>query len=59
MQVGVSAQEVQAVLPEVVTQAPISGEYLTVYYDKLVPLLIEAIKDLSDKIEKLENGVTN
>ena len=59
MQVGVSAQEVQAVLPEVVTEAPISGEYLTVYYDKLVPLLIEAIKDLSDKIEKLENGVTN
>ena len=59
MQVGVSAQEVQAVLPEVVTQAPISDEYLTVYYDKLVPLLIEAIKELSDKIEKLENGVTN
>ena len=59
MQVGVSAQEVQAVLPEVVTEAPISDEYLTVYYDKLVPLLIEAIKDLSDKIEKLENGVTN
>ena len=59
MQVGVSAQEVQAVLPEVVTQAPVSNEYLTVYYDKLVPLLIEAIKDLSDKIEKLENGVTN
>lgn len=59
MQVGVSAQEVQAVLPEVVTQAPISDEYLTVYYDKLVPLLIEAIKDLSDKVEKLENGVTN
>ena len=59
MQVGVSAQEVQAVLPEVVTQAPVSNEYLTVYYDKLVPLLIEAIKDLSDKIEKLSDGVTN
>ena len=59
MQVGVSAQEVQAVLPEAVTQAPISDEYLTVGYDKLVPLLIEAIKDLSDKIEKLENAVTN
>ena len=47
------------VLPEAVTQAPISDEYLTVGYDKLVPLLIEAVKDLSDKIEKLENAVTN
>jgi hypothetical protein len=53
-QVGVSAQEVEAVLPEVVTEAPISAEYKTVYYDKLVPLLIEAIKELSDKVKTLE-----
>ena len=54
LQVGVSAQEVEAVLPEVVTEAPISAEYKTVYYDKLVPLLIEAIKELSDKVKVLE-----
>jgi hypothetical protein len=53
-QVGVSAQEVEAVMPEVVTEAPISAEYKTVYYDKLVPLLIEAIKELSDKVKILE-----
>ncbi len=64
MQVGVSAQEVKAVLPEVVSAAPFdldekgeskSGEnYMTVNYEKLVPLLIEAIKELTAKVEALE-----
>jgi hypothetical protein len=52
-EVGVSAQEVQRVQPEVVAPAPIDDKYLTVRYEKLVPLLIEAIKELSAKVEKL------
>ena len=58
-QVGVSAQEVEAVLPEIVTQAPVSSEYKTIYYDKLVPLLIEGIKTLNEKVDKLENKIDN
>ena len=56
LQVGVSAQEIQRVLPEAVTEAPISDEYLTVWYEKLVPLLIEAIKEQQKQIEYLKEN---
>lgn len=68
-QVGVLAQEIQQILPEAVKHAPFdiavdadgveyskSGEtYLTVQYEKLVPLLVEAIKELTKRVEELES----
>ena len=74
IQLGLSAQEVEKVLPEVIRIAPFdqarddddnliskSGEnYLTLDYAKLVPVLIEAIKELEQKVNnltiKLENN---
>ena len=68
-QVGVIAQEIEDVLPQIVVPAPfdigqnedgteysISGEnYKTVMYEKLTPLLIQAIKELTERIEVLES----
>ncbi len=53
-EVGVSAQQVQAVQPEVVAPAPIDDKYLTVKYERLVPLLIEAIKELDGELQSIK-----
>ena len=59
-QVGVSAQQVQSVLPEAVKQQELDGEeILTVKYEKLVPILIEAIKELNAKVEALEQKLSD
>ena len=61
MEVGVSAQEVEQILPQIVKPAPIDQQYKTVDYSRLVPLLIEAVKELSQKLSKLEAkyGITS
>lgn len=52
-QVGVLAQEVEAVMPLLVTNSAFEG-YKTVRYDKITALLIEAVKELSAKVASLE-----
>jgi hypothetical protein len=58
-EVGVSAQEVQKVMPEVIAPAPIDEQYLTVKYERMVPLLIEAIKELKQQVDDIKNQLNN
>ena len=51
--VGVIAQEVEKVVPEIVETREHDG-YKAVKYEKLVPLLINAINDLKAEIEELK-----
>ena len=55
--VGLIAQEIEKVLPEAVITRD-SG-YLAVDYHKIVPLLVEAIKELSGKVEALEQKLSD
>ena len=52
---GVIAQQVEAVLPEAVALRDTG--YLGVRYETLVPLLIESIKDLNNKIEQHDKEI--
>ena len=53
-EVGLSAQTMQNVMPEIVTTAPIDDKYLTIWYEKTVPLLVEAIKELANEVEEIK-----
>lgn len=53
LEVGISAQKCYEVLPEITDPAPIDPEYLTVHYERLSALLINAINELDDKLESV------
>lgn len=56
-QIGLLAQEVEAVVPEVVSTG--DDGYKSVDYAKLVPLLIESIKDLKQKLNIMQEEINS
>ena len=73
-EIGLSAQEIQKYYPEVVSIAPFdakydeetkeliskSGEkYLTLDYERIVPILLQGIKDLNNIVEKMQENEKN
>jgi hypothetical protein len=72
--IGMSAQEVKSVFPEIVCTAPCdidtdmnSGEprsrtgmdLLTVRYERLVPIIIQSLKELTERVSYVEHVVHN
>ena len=51
--VGVIAQEIEEVLPEVVTTR--GNGFKAVKYEKIVPLLIESIKELKKEVDEIKH----
>lgn len=52
--IGVIAQELEQIIPQAVYND--KDGYKTVAYDKIIPLLIESIKDLKREIDELKSG---
>jgi hypothetical protein len=71
-EVGLSAQQVEKILPEIIDLAPFDSEYiegrltsksgenyLTLHYERLIPLLVEAIKEQQKQIDELKDKIKN
>ena len=57
VELGFIAQEVEKIVPEVVTKDKTNEEYRSIKYDKLVALLVEAIKEQQKQIDSLKKNV--
>ena len=53
-EIGFIAQDVVKVVPEVVSKMSSGADTLGVAYTQLIPVLVEAVKELSAKVEALE-----
>jgi hypothetical protein len=61
LQVGLSAQDVESVLPEIVHLAPraerMGYDYKTINYDRVVPLLVNAINEQKEIVESQKEEI--
>lgn len=56
---GLIAQEVKEIIPELVKETMDSVSYLSINYDGLIPILIEAIKEQQNSIDNLKRELDN
>ena len=56
-EIGMIAQEVEQIIPQAIEPAPFNKEYKTIKYDRLIPLLVECIKDQQKQIDELKSKI--
>jgi ABC-type Fe3+-citrate transport system substrate-binding protein len=57
VQIGIIAQEIEKILPQVVTTD--KDGYKSVHYTAIIPVLIEAIKEQQKQIEELKQEISD
>ena len=61
LQIGLSAQDVESVLPEIVHPAPLAQslgyDYKTINYDRVVPLLVNAINEQKEIVDNQKEEI--
>ena len=64
-EIGMIAQEVEAVIPQAIDTAPFDNsykgtdreKYKTIKYDRLIPLLVECVNEQQKQIDNLTNQI--
>ena len=59
IEVGLSAQDAQKSMPEIVCPAPIDNQYLTLRYERLAVYLVEAIKEIKAQLNEIKEDIEN
>ena len=52
--IGLSAQEIQVSFPQLVDISPVNDAYLTLRYERIVPILVQCVRELNEKVRRLE-----
>jgi len=54
-EIGMIAQEIEQIIPQAIEPAPFNKEYKTIKYNRLIPLLVECIKEQQKQIDELKS----
>tara|TARA_R100000995_G_C3475120_1_gene120487 strand:+ start:94 stop:1011 length:918 start_codon:yes stop_codon:yes gene_type:complete len=54
-EIGMIAQEIEQIIPQAIEPAPFDKKYKTIKYNRLIPLLVECIKEQQKQIDKLKS----